>query len=117
MQEKTSILSTYARQVGLNINITKTEVMTFNTPNPQPIKIDEKDLPMTEQFKYLGSIVKYDGGAGVDIQSWLNKARNSLKKFNDAWRLSQYATHTKLKIYQSCVNLIFCRSQGAGKRR
>ena len=53
MQEKTSILSTYARQVRLNINLTKTEVMTLNTSNPQKTKIEGIDLPMTEQFKWV----------------------------------------------------------------
>ena len=34
MQEKTSILSTHARQVRLNISLTKTEAMTLNTSDP-----------------------------------------------------------------------------------
>jgi len=103
MQEKTSLLSKYAHQVGLNIRLTKTEVMTLNISNPQPIKVNGKDLPMTDQFKYLGSIIRQDGGAGLDIQSRLNKARNTLRMLNNVWRSSQYSTHTKLKIYQSCV--------------
>ena len=53
MQEKTSILSTYARQVRLNINLTKTEVMTLNTSSLQKTKIDGVDLPMTQQFKWI----------------------------------------------------------------
>ena len=57
MQEKTSILSTYGHQVGLDINLTKTEVTTYNTSHPQPIKTDGKDAPMTQPFKYLGNIV------------------------------------------------------------
>ena len=52
---------------------------------------------------YLGSIVRYDGGAGIGIQSGLNKARTSFKMLNNVWRSSQYGTRTKLKIYHSCV--------------
>ncbi|KAL9970085.1 hypothetical protein ACROYT_G022407 [Oculina patagonica] len=48
MQEKTSLLSKYAHQVGLNISLTKTEVMTLNNSNPQPVKVNGKDLPMTQ---------------------------------------------------------------------
>ena len=78
--------------------------MTINTSNPQPIKIDGKYLPMTEQFEYLGSILRYNGGAGIDIQSRLNKVRNSLKMMNnDVWWSSQDGTRTKRKIYHSCV--------------
>ena len=54
MQEKTSILSTYARQVRLNINLTKTEAMTLNTSNPQNNQDRWKsNLLMTEQFKWV----------------------------------------------------------------
>ena len=77
--------------------------MTLNASNPQPIKIGEKDLPMTEQFKYLGSSVRYDCGVDKDIQSRLNKARNSFKMLNNVSWSSQYGTRAKLKIYHSCV--------------
>ena len=97
IQEKTSLLSKYTHQVRLNISLTKTEVMTLNTSNPQAIKVNGEDLPMIKQFKYLGSIVRQDGGADIDIQSQLNKA------LNNVWQSSQYSTHTKLKIYHSCV--------------
>ncbi|KAL9971331.1 hypothetical protein ACROYT_G023842 [Oculina patagonica] len=66
-------------------------------------EVNGKDLPMTEQFKYLGSIVRQDGGAGIDIQSRLNKARNTFRMLSNVWRSSQFGTYTKLKIYQSCV--------------
>jgi len=45
MQEKTSRLSTYAHQVGLSISLKKMEVMTLNTPNPTPIKVEGEDIP------------------------------------------------------------------------
>ena len=101
--------------MGLNISLTKTEVMTLNISNPQPIKVNGKDLPMTDQFKYLGSIVRQDGGAGLDIQSRLNKAKNTFRMLNNVWRSSQYSTHTKLKIYQSCVLSTLCMGQNVGE--
>ena len=72
----------------LSISFTKTEVKTLNTSNPQPIKVNGKDLQIAEQFKYLGSIVRQDGGAGIDIQSQLNKARNTFMMLNNVWRSS-----------------------------
>lgn len=73
MQEKTDRLNNYAQQLGLNIS--KTEVMTLNITNVTPINVGKENLPTTESFKYLGSIVKQDGRAGQDIQNRLSKAR------------------------------------------
>lgn len=45
--ETTSRLSTYTHQVGLNINLIKTEVMILKTSNPHTGNVDGEDLPMT----------------------------------------------------------------------
>ena len=103
MQEKTSRLSDFAQQIGLKISQKKTEVMTLNISDPLPIQANGEDLPITEEFTYLGSTVRHDGGAGKDIKNRLNKARNALRMLNNIWRSQQYSTKTKLKLYQSCV--------------
>jgi len=97
MQEKFSRLSTYAHQVGLSISLKKTKIMTLNTPNPAPIKVEGEDIPTTEQFTYLDSIARHDGGAGSDIQSPFNKARNASRMPNNVWRSTQCSNRTKLK--------------------
>ncbi|RUS69983.1 hypothetical protein EGW08_022255 [Elysia chlorotica] len=65
--------------------------------------LSQENLPTTEEFTYLGSKVRHDGGAGTDIQSRLSKARNSFRVLNNVWRSSQYKVKTKLRLYQSCV--------------
>ena len=62
-----------------------------------------ENLSTTEEFTYLGSTVRHDGGAGSDIRSRLNKARNTFRMLNNVWKSSQYSTKTKIKLYQSCV--------------
>ena len=47
--------------------------------------------------------ISRDGGTYLDIQSRLNKARNSLNMMNKVWHSSAYSTLTKLKLYHSCV--------------
>ncbi|RUS90622.1 hypothetical protein EGW08_001619 [Elysia chlorotica] len=103
MQEKTARLSNFAKQVGLKINKKKTEVMMLNISNQSPIEVNGENFPTTEEFTYLGSKVRHDGGAGTDIQSRLSKARNSFRMLNNVWRSSQYEVKTKLRLYQSCV--------------
>ena len=103
MQAKTSRLSEFARQVGLKINEGKTEVMTLNNSNPLPIQVNGNNVSITEEFRYLGSIVRCDGGAGNDIRQRLNKANIASRMLNNVWKSKQYSTITEMRLYQSCV--------------
>jgi hypothetical protein len=77
--------------------------MTLNTQNPPPIQINGINIPTTEEFSYLGSTVRYDGGTGNDIKSRLNKARNIFRMMNNVLKSTKYSINTKLKLYMSCV--------------
>ena len=82
MQEQTTRLSMFAQLVGLKISQKKTEVMMLNVSNPSPVKVYGEDLQTTEEFTYLGSTVRHDGGAGSDIRNRLNKATNAFRMLN-----------------------------------
>ena len=103
MQKKTTCLSMFAQQVGLKISQKNTEVMMLNVSNPSPVKVYGEDLQTTEEFTYLGSTVRHDGGAGSDIRNRLNKARNAFRMLNNVWKSSEYSIETKLRLYSSCV--------------
>ena len=77
--------------------------MTRNVQNPAPVKVEEDPLHYTDQFTYLGSTVRHDGGAGSDIINRIGKARNAFRMLSPVWKSQQYKTHTKLKLYKSCV--------------
>jgi len=102
VQEKTSRLSTFAQQVSLKISQKKTEVVMLNVQHPAPVKVNE-DLPTIEEFTYLASCVRHDGGAGKDIKNRLSKGGNAFRMMNNVWKSSQYSTKTKLRLCQSCV--------------
>ena len=76
--------------------------MALNTINTRPVQIDHEELPYTDIFANLGSIIGRDKRTDLDIQSRLNKVRNSLKTMNKIWRSSIYSIRTKLKLYHSC---------------
>ena len=88
IREKTNRLHTYAKQVGLKINKRKTEVMTLNVQNPAPVKVEEDPLPYTDQFTYLSSTVRHDGGAGSNIINRIGKARNAFRMLSPVWNHS-----------------------------
>ena len=100
MHEKITHLRMFAQQIGLKISQEKTEMMMLNVPNSSPVKVNEEELPTTEDF---GSTARLYGGAGSNIRNCLNKARNAFRMLNNAWKSSQYNTKTKLRLYPSYV--------------
>ena len=78
IQDKTQRRYTFAKQVGLNTISKKTEIMALNTTDARAVQIDNEELPYTDRFTYLGSIIiiiiSRDGGTDLDIQNCLNKA-------------------------------------------
>ena len=52
--------------------------MTLNIENPSSVQVNGEDLPITENFTFLGSTVSNKGGAETDIENRINKARNVL---------------------------------------
>ena len=77
--------------------------MTQNVQDFAPVKVECDPLLYTGRFTYLGSTVRHDGGAGSDIHNRIGKARNAFRMLNPLWKSQQYKTHTKLKLYKSCV--------------
>ena len=88
VQDKTSGLHTFGQQVGLRISTKKTETMTLNVNTPAPVKVNGTDLRQTDQFTYLGSIIRPQGGTKEDIYSRLGKARSVFREMNNVWRLT-----------------------------
>ena len=62
MEEKTSRLSYFAQQVGLEINQRKDD-------GAQPIHVNGDALSTTNQSTYLGSTVRCDGAAHNDMKN------------------------------------------------
>ena len=103
MQDKTQRLCRFSGQIGLKISQTKTETMILNVEKPKPIELYGTQLPNTEIFTYLGSIMRKDGGTKEDIKNRITKARNIFRTMNKVWRSTKYNIKTKLKLYNSCV--------------
>jgi len=58
------------RCYGMETNVEKTEVMRISRrPSPVTIMIDQKQLENVECFKYLGSVLTYDGRCTCEIKS------------------------------------------------
>ena len=77
--------------------------MILNNDQSPSVQLGEEDLPQTDQFTYLGSTVRIDGGAGTDIKLRLSKARAAFNNLQNVWKSGQYTSRIKLKLYNSCV--------------
>ena len=106
LQIKTDRLVMFAKQVGLFVNIKKTEVMNISKETSQPIKIEGSDLKQVNKFTYLGSVISSEDGAKADIDTRINKARTVFKSLKNIWRSRKYSLKTKLKVYSSNVKTV-----------
>jgi hypothetical protein len=106
LQEKTDRLTSYAKQTGLNINTTKTQVMNINPKQVEHITVDGSPLENVDEFTYLGSLISSDNGVKKDIQARLGKARSAFARLRPVWRSSQYSLKTKAKLYNSNVKSV-----------
>jgi len=59
-----------------------------------------------QQFTYLGSIVRTDGGTEEDVKSRLGKARVAFHMLDNLWKSKVISRHTKLKISNSNVKSV-----------
>ena len=106
LQNKTNNLVKFADQVGLKVNVKKTETMHTGADPDSPIYIDGEAVKSTKKFTYLGSVMSVEDGALSDIKARLAKARNAFSNLNSIWRTNKYSLDLKLKIYNSNVKSI-----------
>jgi len=85
LQQKTSDLSTAAKQLGLNISRKKTKTMQF-TDTPLPVELENEDLEKGEEFTYLGSVMSKSNATVKDITNRLQKAKSSFVQLNKVGR-------------------------------
>ena len=103
MQDKTNRLASEAKKLGLKINKDKTKVLRANTPNEDPIQLEQERLEDVDSFTYLGSVVDQQGGSDADIKARLGKARTAFIKLKNVWSSSSLRLRTKLRIFKSNV--------------
>jgi hypothetical protein len=74
-------------------------------------------LEEVEEFIYLGSIVNIEGGTDADVKNRINKARVIFNILGKVWSAKNIARGTKMKIFNSNVNLCSYMGQTHGEQR
>src|SRR5262249_19673691 len=106
IQESLRLLVKHAGQVGLKINVTKTKLMRINTTAPCNLVIEGETINEVESFCYLGTILSKDGGADLDVQSRIRKARQAFVSLNNVWNSTQLTRNLKMRFFRTnCMSM------------
>ena len=109
MQEILDKFATAAGDMGLKINISKTEMLHQPSPERlnQPthaIKLNGEPLTVVSNFKYLGSTLTVDNRLDTEINSRIKNACVSFGKLEGRlWKQKDICIATKCKVYKAAV--------------
>jgi len=103
MQAKTNDMASTGKQLGLNINVSKTKIMKINALSEEPITINSEIIEEVQEFVYLGSKLSTEGNSEVDVRARISKARGVFAALRNIWKSTKISTNTKLRIFKSNV--------------
>jgi len=96
-------VETECNKVGLGLNAIKTEVMTYNIPEHEPLRTASGDiLKEVDDFKYLGSWVE---STEADIKIRKALAWKALNKMGHIWK-SHMSRDVKLSFFIATVESV-----------
>lgn len=102
LQELVNRVESAANEYGLQINASKTKVMT-NTDRVLKIFVASGELKQVDNFIYLGSKISSDAKCSDDIKSRLAMGMAVMVKLTKIWKNKSISTQTKLRLMKSLV--------------
>ena len=102
-QQLLTQVETECKKVGLQLNARKTEVMTYNLNEHDPVKtVSGTELKEVGDFKYLGSWVE---STEKDIKIRKALAWKALNGMSNIWK-SRMSRETKVRFFQATVESV-----------
>ena len=107
-QEQLDALVRHAREVGLEVNVSKTEQMRLNCPasaTPEPnLTLDGQDIKVVTEFKYLGA---YMSSTEKDVQSRIGLTWVAFNKLKSILTSPLPSNNFKLKLFDAaCISIL-----------
>ncbi|XP_013177567.1 PREDICTED: uncharacterized protein LOC106125025 [Papilio xuthus] len=106
VQSRLEIWRDTLEKAGLKISRTKTEHLFCDFGGPtsfSPIALNGVNLPTCSDFKYLGSLVQYDGGVDRDVKSRINAGWMKWRQVTGVTCDPRMPMKLKGQIYKSIV--------------
>ena len=90
-------------QMGLTINVSKTEILTIPHVDASEFVIYGESVPQSDRFKYLGAMYGSDTAGVSDFRERLGKGYARLGELNSILQLKDLSVHLKVKVIKSMV--------------
>jgi hypothetical protein len=107
IKKNTAALVVASKEIGLEVNVEKTEYMVMsgdqNAGQSHNIKLGNKYFERVEQFKYLGTTLKYQNSIYEEIKSRLDSGNACYHSVQDLLSYSLLSKDTKIKIYRTVI--------------
>ncbi|XP_047984428.1 uncharacterized protein LOC125224952 [Leguminivora glycinivorella] len=88
---------------GLKLNVAKTEYMACNIKDPAPVRIGDKVVDCTDQFKYLGSVLHASGDIDNDIKTRITAAWAKWREVTGVICDPKMPVKLKGQVYKSII--------------
>jgi hypothetical protein len=93
-----------ANEVGLQVNIKKTQALTNQNTNNRSIQLNGQDIEWVDNFKYLGSMML---SSTTDIKVRKGQAWKAFWKMKNIWKSTTIPIHLKINIFKaSCLSIL-----------
>ena len=108
LQILTNAVKNNSTSVGLDMNISKTKVMTFTRQEIEPtkIKINEKELEEVTSFKYLGQQIMKNGKSEKEINTRIAIAKSQFSQLSNILTSQRTTLTTRLRILKCYVHSV-----------
>ena len=103
MKEEGERLQETGGQVGLKINIQKTNEMRIGVRQQESLELHGEAIERVSEFTYLGSIISETGGTDEDITTRIRKAQSAFSMLMPVWKEKCIRLQTKLSIFNTKV--------------
>jgi hypothetical protein len=109
LQHLINIVVKESRNMGLELNSKKTEVMVVSRKGDSPrciIKVDDKTLKQTNSFKYLGTWITSDGRCTQEIKCRIAQAKAAFMKMKSIITNRELELDVRKRIIQCYIEPI-----------
>ena len=104
LQSLVTSVYNYSKNLGLKINIGKTEVQAMSKKDiTMNISINGTQLNQVENFIYLGGKISQKGSCCDDVKHRIGKSLGAVQSLNVIWKSKDISIATKVKLYQTLI--------------
>ena len=96
MQEKTNDIANKAKQIGLELNHSKTKHMRMNANSTEAIYLEDNIIEEVTEFTYLGAKLTINGTCDAEISARISKASQAFGMLKNPWKAKTIRLKTKL---------------------